>query len=206
MLYCSYIFVFSFKGALDEGNLAPLESFLSVIDDVLVGFTVKHFKNEIISLLYLQADDMVKTLKPQLCVAHCSYIELIQQLHQELPMGSGIDFYMGAAHQFIGKSVLIIKLMMNPKYSKEKGPRFLFEKSYLYKGDEHMNVADIKIHFVFNGLNYYAPFYQSDVARLIRSGTGTLKNISTVAKDLRKLMEKIPCQASINVGMKQLLL
>ena len=121
-------------------------------------------------------------------------------------MGSGIDFYMGTAHQFIGKPVLIIKPTMNPKYSKEKGPRFLFEKSYLYKGDKHMNVADIKIHFVFNGLNYYAPFYQSDVARLIRSGTGTLKNISTVAKDLQKLMEKIPHQASINVGMKQLLL
>ena len=113
---------------------------------------------------------------------------------------------MGAACQFIGKPVLIIKPMMNPKYSKEKGPHFLFEKSYLYKGEEHMNVADIKICFVFNGLNYYAPFYQSDVARLIRSGTGTLKNISTVTKDLRKLMEKIPCQASINVGMKQLLL
>ena len=204
MLYWSYIFVYSFKGVLDEGNLTPLDSFLSVIDDVPVDFTVKHFKNEIINLLCLQADDMVKTLKPQLHVAHCSYIELIQRLHQELPMGSGIDFYMGTARQFIGKPVLIIKPTMNPKYSKEKGPRFLFEKLYLYKGDEHMNVADIKIRFVFNGLNYYVPFYQSDVTRLICSGTGTLKNISTVAKDLRKLMEKIPRQASINIGMKQL--
>ena len=62
MLYWSYIFGFLFKGVLDEGNLAPLESFLSVIDDVPLGFTVKHFKNEIINLLCLQADDMVKTL------------------------------------------------------------------------------------------------------------------------------------------------
>ena len=157
-------------------------------------------------MLCLDAEDMVKLLKPQLRIAHRSYIDLVDRLHKGLPMTRGIDFYMAAARHFIGEPVLLVKPTLNPKYGKEKGPRFLFEKHFLFKGDEKMNSADIKLNFVFNGIDYYAPFYQSTVAQIIRSGNITLKNVQTVAKDFQCLLERMPDEASLNVGFKQIAL
>ena len=81
---------------------------MSVIDDVLPGYTVEHFKNEIINLLTLQPGVMLKCLKKHLHVANKSYIDLVVTLHENKPWGNGIDFYMAAACWFIGKLALFV--------------------------------------------------------------------------------------------------
>ena len=72
------------------------------------GYTVEHFKNEIINLLTLQAGDMLKHLKKHLHVANKSYIDLVVMLHENKPRGNGIDFYMAAVRWFIGKPALFV--------------------------------------------------------------------------------------------------
>ena len=66
-----------------------------------------------------------------------------------------------------------------------------------------MSADKIHLCFVFNGINYYAPFFQQSVARVIRTGDPVLKNIVWVSKDLKILMGKLPGKLSINAGLKQ---
>ena len=66
-----------------------------------------------------------------------------------------------------------------------------------------MSVDKIHLHFVFNGINYYVPFFQQSVACVIRTGDPILKNIVWASKDLKILMGKLPGKLSINAGLKQ---
>ena len=176
------------------------ESFLSVIDDMPPGYTVEHFKNKIINLLALQAGDTLKHLKKHLHVANKLYIDLVVTLHENKPWGNGIDFYMAAARWFIGKPALFVRPMLNPKYQNgQNPPKFFFNKEYFFEEDSYMSVDKIHLCFVFNGINYYAPFFQQSVACIIRTGDPVLKNIMWASKDLKILMGKL----SINAGLKQ---
>ena len=62
--------------------------------------------------------------------------------------------------------------------------------------------TNIKLRFVFNGVNFYTPFLQKDAAKIIRCGTPLLRGIKQSYSDLKKLIPKIPKESSINVGMK----
>ena len=66
-----------------------------------------------------------------------------------------------------------------------------------------MSADKIHLHFVFNGINYYAPFFQQSVACVIRTGDPVLKNIVRASKDLKILMGKLPGKLSINARLKQ---
>ena len=46
-----------------------------------------------------------------------------------------------------------------------------------------MGIDKIHLHFVFNRINYYAPFFQQSVARMIRTGDHVPKNIIHTSKD-----------------------
>ena len=67
----------------------------------------------------------------------------------------------------------------------------------------HMSADKIHLCFVFNGINYYVPFFQQSVARVIRTGDPVLKNIMWASKDLKILMGKLPGKLSINAELKQ---
>ena len=66
-----------------------------------------------------------------------------------------------------------------------------------------MSADKIHLCFVFNGINYYVPFFQQSVARVIRTGDPVLKNIVRASKDLKILMGKLPGKLSINAELKQ---
>ena len=67
-----------------------------------------------------------------------------------------------------------------------------------------MNDDEIHLKFVFNGINYYAPFGQADAAKIIRTGAPILRNVVSTCDNMRALMQNIPTHASINSGLKKL--
>ena len=154
--FCYIHTIHYIAGSRTDTVLAPLESFLSVIDDVPEWFTVEHFRDEIINMLDLESADMLDHLRPQLRYAGYSYKQLIQRLYDGLPMSTGIDFYMAAARHFIGHPVMVIKPQFNLNKEKYGNVQFIFEKEYFCEADKNMNDDEIHLKFVFNGINYYA--------------------------------------------------
>ena len=72
---------------------------------------------------------------------------------------SGIDFYLCMAWLFIGEPVLIIKPNLTPELGMT-GPDYIFEKHYLIDADKFVASSKIKMRFIYNGVDYVAPFYK----------------------------------------------
>ena len=104
--------------------------------------------------------------------------------------------------QFVGQPVLLVMPRHNPTYRKDvPGPKFLFTKHFCFEEDSYVNESDIKLCFIFNGTDYYTPFFQKDVADIIRIGAPILKRVKQMYKDLQGLAGKVPQEASINMGL-----
>ena len=155
-------------------------------------------------MLGLESADMLDRLCPQLRYAGYSYKQLVQRLYDGLPMSTGIDFYMAAARHFIGHPIMVIKPQFNLNKEKYGNVQFIFEKEYFHEADKNINDDEIHLKFVFNGINYYAPFMQADAAKIIRTGAPILRNIVSTCDNMRALMQNIPTCASINLGLKKL--
>ena len=65
--------------------------------------------------------------------------------------------------------------MLKPKINKNIAPgttglKYIFEKSFLIESDEYQGADNIKMRFVFNGVDYICPFYPERIASIIRDG------------------------------------
>ena len=83
-------------------------------------------------------------------------------------------------------------------------PDYLFEKAYLLKSDKFVKEVDINMRFVFNGVDYYTPFYPECIASVMRDGVPMLNDLKKSFKDLTCLMNKMPPGKSINSGLKRM--
>ena len=97
--------------------------------------------------------------------------------------------------------------MLRPKTNKNTapgttGPKYIFEKSFLIESDEYQGVDNVKMHFVFNGVDYICPFYPECIASIIHDGRPILNDIQKVYKDLTNIMSKMPPGKSIDSGLK----
>ena len=186
--------------------MASYKSLLLVLDDVLEWFTVENFRDEIINLLCVQSSEMIKLLMPQLQYAGFSYIQLIQHLYEGKPMSTGVNFYMSAACHFLAKPIVVIKPQFNTDKQTCGRPKFVFEKEYFYEQDSYLGNNMIPLKFIFNGINYYVPYLQSDAARIVRAGSPIFRAVSSAFNNLTDLMEAIPPRASLNSGLRKLFL
>ena len=135
--------------------------------------------------------------------AGCSFKDLVVNLHERKPFGASLNFYMAAAREYIGEPVLLII----PHHNREKStfsnpPKYVFMKEYFFEEDSYIGHTNIKLWFVFNGVDHYTPFYQKDAAQIIYAGTPLLKTIKQCYTDLKKVLVKVPKESSINVGLK----
>ena len=173
-----------------------------MVDDVPTNYTVEHFHDELIELLVTQHKDLVPLLQPHLAKTTRSYQQLICDLHDGKELQSGIDFYLCVVRLFVGEPVLLIK----PKVNKNPtpgtaGPAYIFEKHYLVETDKFLSSSKIQMRFVFNGVNYYAPYYKDRVASLVRQGRPLMRDIQSCYRDLDAIMKKLPPGKSINSGL-----
>ena len=132
-----------------------------MVDDVLLNYTAENFRDELVELLVECQEDVLSNLKPHLGKMSRSYKDLVIDPAEGKALRSGIDFYLGAAWQFISEPVLIIK----PKHHQNPepgttGPDYIFEKHYLIDTDKFVPSSKIKIRFIYNGIDYVAPFYK----------------------------------------------
>ena len=185
--------------------MAPLRAFLSVIDDVPTGYTIEHFRDELIEMLVVQQETVLPQLKPHLAKTMRSCQDLILDLYEGKPMRSGIDFFLTTAWLFVGRPVLLLKPVPNKNPDPStNGPDYLFEKAYLLKSDKFVKEVDINMRFVFNGVDYYTPFYPEHIASVMHDGVPMLNDLKKSFKDLTCLMDKMPPGKSINSGLKHM--
>ena len=164
---------------------------------------MENFADNITEMLCSNPEQMASHLAIHTATAGRLFKELVSNLHDRKPFGSAINFYMAAAWEYIGEPVFVVVPKHNwQKSTVENLPKYIFERQYFFEEDEYIGHTNIKLHFIFNGVNFYTPFFQKDVAKIIRCGTPLLKGIKQSYSDLKKLIPKIPKESSINVGMK----
>ena len=179
---------------------------MSIIDDVPDWFMVQNFRDEVINLLCLQSLEMVNLLMPQLQYAGYSYKQLVHCLYDGKPMSTGIDFYMAVARHFLAQPIVVIKPQFNTDKKTCGRPTFVFKKEYFYEHDSYLGDNLIPLKMIFNGCNYYAPYLQSDAARIVRVGAPIMRGVTASFNNLTDLIEAIPPRASLNSGLCKLFL
>ena len=177
-----------------------------MIDDVPEWFTVENFRDEIINLLCVQSSEMINLLMPQLQYAGFSYIQLVQRLYEGKPMSTGVDFYMSAACHFLTKPIVVIKPQFNTDKQTRGRPKFVFQKEYFYEQDSYLGDNMIPLKFIFNGVNYYVPYLQSDATRIIHAGSPILRGVLSSFNNLTDLIKAILPRASLNSSLQKLFL
>ena len=152
-------------------------------------------------MLCLHPLDTAERLKHQIDMSGKTYKDLVVTLYEgKKDFGNAINFYMAAACDFLGEPLLLIV----PQHCTDKanpGLKYEFEKMYAFKEDSYLAESEIKLRFVYNGIDYYAPFFQTSIAQIIRVGTPLLKSIKQNFKDLESIEDKLPQQVSINTGV-----
>ena len=163
---------------------------------------MEHFCDEIVEYLVTQQEDLLPQLKPHLQKTTHTYRDLIRDLYDNKPMRSRIDFYFCAARLFLNQPVLLKPFLNKNIQHGTTGPKYLFQKVYLLETDKYMATENIKMRFVFNGVDYYCPFYPECIAAIMREGVPMLRDIQNLHKDLTVIMAKMPLGKSINSGLK----
>ena len=97
--------------------------------------------------------------------------------------------------------LLIIKLKhnLNPEPG-TTGPEYIFEKHYLIAVDKFVSSSKIKMRFIYNSVDYVAPFYKERITSVVRQGRPLLHDI-TCYTDLTAIMKKMPDGKSISKGL-----
>ena len=56
--------------------------------------------------------------------------------------------------------------------------------------------------FIYNGVDYVAPFYKEQITSVVRQGQPLLRDITTCYTYLTAIMKKMPDGKSINQGLR----
>ena len=79
-----------------------------------------------------------------------------------------------------------------------------FYQEYFFPEDEKRQRKDFKIRLVYNGVNYYAPFYGKELADLILDGDPVMLQIQKSYQDVKNLVRHLPKNTRINGAIQQL--
>ena len=88
----------------------------------------------------------------------------------------------------------------------EKGDSLIMNvyQEYLFNDDEKRAKKDFKIRLVYNGVNYYAPFYGKELADLIIEGDPVMLQIQKTYQDVKNIVSHLPKNTRINGAMQQI--
>ena len=113
-----------------------------------------------------------------------SYQRLLLDLAAGAQMNSTCDFYLGAASLHLDMPIMLIK----PKQcTDQRGMvHYKFYQEFLFPEDEERSPNEFKIWLVYNGINYYAPFYSKELAEVILDGDPVMAQIQRSYQDVKK--------------------
>ena len=117
-------------------------------------------------------------------------------------MNAACHFYLGTALLFLDMPIMLIK----PKQRMDRWGvvHYEFYQEYLFPEDEQRAKMDFKIHLVYNGINYYAPFYAEELADLITEGDPVMLQIQQSHQDVKSIISRLPKNTQINGVMQQI--
>ena len=75
---------------------------------------------------------------------------------------------------------------------------------YLFPEDEKRAKKEFKIRLVYNGVNYYAPFYGKELADLILEGDPVMLQIQKMYQDVKNIVKWLPKDTRINRAIQQI--
>ena len=189
-------------GAKKPGPYAVYTSLLTCFDNVLSHYKVKDFCREVFELLVNTPKYCCEKLQPHLDKTGRSYKGLVLDLAAGTNMNTACDFYLGAASLHLDQPIMLIK----PKQSTDRRGivHYEFYQEYLFPEDEKRPRKDFKIRLVYNGVNYYAPFYGKELAYLILDGDPVMLQIQKSYQDVKNLVRHLPKNTHINGAIQQL--
>ena len=189
-------------GTKKPGPYAVYTSLLTCFDNVPSHYKVEDFCREVFKLLVNTPEYCCEKLQRHLDKTGRSYQQLVLDLAAGTNMNAACDFYLGAASLHLDLPIMLIK----PKQRTDRRGivHYEFYQEYLFPEDENRQRKDFKIQLVYNGLNYYAPFYGKELADLILDGDPVMLQIQKSYQDVKNLVRRLPKNTRINGAIQQL--
>ena len=189
-------------GTKKPGPYAVYTSLLTCFDNVPSHYKVEDFCREVFELLVNTPEYCCEKLQRHLDKTGRSYQQLVLDLAAGTNMNAACDFYLGAASLHLDQPIMLIK----PKQRTDRRGivHYEFYQEYLFPEDENRQRKDFKIQLVYNGVNYYAPFYGKELADLILDGDPVMLQIQKSYQDVKNLVRHLPKNTRINGAIQQL--
>ena len=175
----SYIRV-AFEGkivysARKAGPYVAYTSLLTCIDNVPGHYKVEDLSREVFEALVNTPDYYCDKLKCHLDKTERSYQRLVLDLAAGAHMNAACDFYLGAASLHLDMPIMLIK--PKQRTNRRGMVHYEFYQEFLFPEDEERSPNEFKIRLVYNGINYYAPFYSKELAEVILDGDPVMAQI-----------------------------
>ena len=189
-------------GAKKPGPYTVYTSLLTCFDNVLSHYKVEDFCREVFELLVNTPEYCCEKLQPHLDKTGRLYQRLVLDLAAGANMNAACDFYLGTVSLHLDQPIMLIK----PKQRTDRRGivHYEFYQEYLFPEDEKRQRKDFKIRLVYNGVNYYAPFYGKELANLILDGDPVMLQIQKSYQDVKNLVRHLPKNTCINGAIQQL--
>ena len=188
-------------GAKKPGPYAVYTSLLTCFDNVWSHYKVEDFCREVFKLLVNTPEYCCEKLQCHLDKTETSYQRLVLDLAAGANMNAACNFYLAAASLHLDQPIMLIK----PKQRTDRRGivHYEFYQEYLFPEDENRQRKDFKIWLVYNGVNYYAPFYGKEPADLILDGNPVMLQIQKSYQDVKNLVRCLPKNTCINGAIQQ---
>ena len=162
-------------GARQARPYAAYTSLLTCIDNVPGHYKVEDFSREVFESLASTPDYYCDKLQRHLDKTERSYQRFVLDLAAGAHMNASCDFYLGAASLHLDMPIMLIK----PKQRTDRRGmvHYEFYQEFLFPEDQDRSPKEFKIRLVYNGVNYYAPFYSKELAEVILDGDPVMAQI-----------------------------
>ena len=189
-------------GARGESNSSSLQSVMTCIDNVPDDYPFKFVTRALLHKLVTDWKNMSRLLKRHLDKSKRSYQKLVLDLLKDEKMNAATDFYVAALRVLYDIPILLVQphKITHPSGATD----YVFKEEYCIDADELLNPCDFQIRLLFNGLNHYTPFYESDIADIINDGRPLATNILKIYSQVRDLHPRIPKNSSLYVTVNQM--
>ena len=139
--------------------MSSYQSILFCLNNVPLTYDKEEFQKAIPELLITKPSKCVTKLKEHLHKTTRSYKQLVLELQEGKEMKAGIFFYVAAAQILLDEPILLT--CPTEHTSGTSSPFYTFTEEYCIPEDKNLSLDDFKICLVYNGWNYFTPFFPS---------------------------------------------
>ena len=110
-------------------------------------------------------------------------------------------FFIDALHLMLDYPILVMLPDVQKDNSISSGQDVTFSKRFLIDADTFLAPSEFRMHLVFNGYDYFCPFIQKDIARIISAGRPVITKVHECFEALTDLIADIPPSVALKAGI-----